>query len=183
MILPISKIAGEGKTPPGALRQTSIDVTEFGQELHAVVESLIETLLFYHSVGLSAPQIGSNLNIFVMGTGAGSPNRRAVRVIINPKTLTEAGEDAGTPNERLETCLSVPGVLGLVTRCHEVDFVYWDESGKRHRASLSGGEARIYQHEADHLRGVLFVDKAKAFYPVGHHFVETHQMLRAAGRD
>jgi peptide deformylase len=106
-----------------------------------------------------------------------------VRVVINPKTLTETGEDTGTPNEKLEGCLSVPGVLGLVTRRHDVDFVYWDESGKRHRESLSGREARIYQHEKDHLLGVLFVDKAKAFYPVGHHFAETHQKVSAAGRD
>jgi peptide deformylase len=183
MILPILKIAGEDRTPLVALRQTSIDVTEFDEELHRIVEGLIETLLFYHSVGLSAPQIGRNLSIFVMRTGADSPNNRAVRVVINPKTLTEAGEDTGTPNEKLEGCLSVPGVLGLVTRCHEVDFVYWDESGKRHRESLSGREARIYQHEKDHLLGVLFVDKAKAFYPVGHRFAETYQMVRAAGRD
>jgi peptide deformylase len=177
------KIASEDEAPLVALRQTSIDVTEFNQELQGIVESMIETLLLYHSVGLSAPQIGRNLSLFVMRSGAGSPHNRAVRVVINPKTLTEAGEDAGTPNEKLEGCLSVPGVLGLVTRCHEVDFVYWDESGKHHRESLSGREARIYQHEGDHLRGVLFVDKAKAFYPIGHRFVETHRMLRSAGRD
>jgi peptide deformylase len=183
MILPILKIAGEDKTPLVALRQTSIDVTEFNEELHRIVESLIETLLFYNSLGLSAPQIGRNLSVFVMRTRTDSPSNAAVRVVINPKTLAEAGEAAVTPNERLESCLSVPGVLGLVTRCHEVDFVYWDEGGKRHSESLSGREARIYQHERDHLRGVLFVDKAEAFYPVGHHFAETHQMLRAAGRD
>jgi peptide deformylase len=183
MILPIVKIAGDGQTPVLALRQTSIDVTEFNHELHRIVESMIETLLFYHSVGLSAPQIGRNLSVFVMRVPTDSPDHPAVRVVINPKTLTEAGEDVSTPNEKLEGCLSVPGVLGSVTRCHEVDFVYWDESGKRHRESLSGREARIYQHEKDHLLGVLFVDKAKAFYPVGHRFAETYQMVRAAGRD
>jgi peptide deformylase len=183
MILPILKISDEDKAPSAGLRQTSIDVTEFNEELERIVESMIETLLLYHAGGLSAPQIGRNLNLFVMRTGAGSQNNRTVRVVINPKTLTEAGEDIGTPNEKLEGCLSVPGVLGLVTRCHEVDFVYCDESGKHHRESLSGREARIYQHEGDHLRGVLFVDKAKAFYPIGHRFAETDRMLRAAGRD
>ena len=161
MILPILKIASEDEAPLVALRQTSIDVTEFNQELQGIVESMIETLLLYHSVGLSAPQIGRNLSLFVMRSGAGSPHNRAVRVVINPKTLTEAGEDAGTPNEKLEGCLSVPGVLGLVTRCHEVDFVYWDESGKHHRESLSGREARIYQHEGDHPVSYTHLDVYK----------------------
>jgi peptide deformylase len=181
MIFPILKITDEDRTPLVALRQSCIDVTEFNRELQEIVEGMIQTLLRSNGVGLSAPQIGRNLNLFVMRAHPDPPDRRQVRVIINPKTIAEVGEDVSTPNEKLEGCLSIPGVLGLVTRRHEVDFVYWDENGQRHRDSLGGMDARIYQHEGDHLCGVLLVDKAEAFYPTGHHFAEAHRTQTAAG--
>jgi peptide deformylase len=181
MILPILKIANKEETPLMVLRQTSADVTEFNEELRRIVAGMIETLLFHHGVGLSAPQIGRNLNLFVMRKRRNASKKPAVRVVINPKTLAEKGEDAGTANERLEGCLSIPGVLGSVIRCHEVDFVYRDENGRRHKESLRGMEARVYQHEGDHLCGVLFVDKAKAYYPVGHRFVDGPRTLTASG--
>jgi peptide deformylase len=101
-----------------------------------------------------------------MRTHAGIVNRnREVRVVINPETIIEAGEDVSTVNEKIEGCLSIPaGVTGWVTRCHEVRCVYWDENGCRHDESLKGMETRIYQHERDHLDGVLFVDRAEQFF-------------------
>ncbi|MGA3095040.1 MAG: peptide deformylase [Bryobacteraceae bacterium] len=82
--------------------------------------------------------MGRNLNLFVMRTHAGIVNRnREVRVVINPETIIEAGEDVSTVNEKIEGCLSIPaGVTGWVTRCHEVRCVYWDENGHRHDESL-----------------------------------------------
>jgi peptide deformylase len=165
MVLPILKITGEERKKLAVLRQVSVDVTEFNDDLRELVASIIETLFAAGGVGLAAPQIGRNLNLFGMRTLEGIENdTREVRVVINPQTVTEIGEDLGTPDEKIESCLSIPGVLGRVTRCHEVGCVYWDEQGKRHGESLKGMEARIYQHERDHLNGVLFVDKADKFY-------------------
>jgi peptide deformylase len=161
MILPILKLTGEDRKPLVALRQTAVDVTEFDAALRKLVASMIETMLAANGVGLAALQIGKNLNLFVM---RGGNDNREVRVVINPKTITEAGEDVSTANEKIESCLSIPGILGRVTRCHEVRCVYWDEKGHRHDESLKGMDARIYQHERDHLVGKLFVDLADKFY-------------------
>jgi peptide deformylase len=165
MVLPILKLTGEDRKPLVVLRQTSVDVMDFNEELRKLVASMIETLLAAGGVGLAAPQIGRNLNLFVMQAHAGNvKSNREVRVVINPKTIVKAGEDIGRANEKIESCLSIPGVLGRVTRCHEVRCVYWDEDGHRHDESLKGMEARIYQHERDHLVGKLFVDLADKFY-------------------
>lgn len=182
MVLPILTITGEERGPLIALRRVSLDVTEFSEELRELVASMVETMFGANGVALAAPQIGRNLNLFVMRTHAGIVNgNREVRVVINPSTVNEIGEDVSTPNERLEGCLSIPGVLGRVTRCHEVNFVYLDENGRSGRESLQGAEARIYQHELDHLFGVLFVDRAEAFYPAGHREKEALRTLGASG--
>ena len=161
MILPVLKLTGEDRKPLIALRQTAVDVTEFDAELRKLVASMIETMLAANGVGLAAPQIGRNLNLFVM---RGGNDNREMRVVINPKTIIEVGEDVSTANEKIESCLSIPGILGRVTRCHEVRCVYWDENGHQHEESLKGMDARIYQHERDHLVGKLFVDLADKFY-------------------
>ena len=161
MILPVLKLTGEDRKPLIALRRTAVDVTEFDAELRKLVASMIETMLAANGVGLAAPQIGRNLNLFVM---RGGNDNREMRVVINPKTIIEVGEDVSTANEKIESCLSIPGILGRVTRCHEVRCVYWDENGHRHEESLKGMDARIYQHERDHLVGKLFVDLADKFY-------------------
>jgi len=164
MILPILKISGEERTALVALRQTAVDVTEFDDELRNLVASMIETMFDAKGVGLAAPQIGRNLNLFVMRRHTGMvKSNREVRVVINPTTITEIGEDVSTANEKIESCLSIPGILGRVTRCHEVRCIYWDENGHQHNESLKGMESRIYQHERDHLVGKLFVDLADQF--------------------
>jgi|SRR5580692_54116 peptide deformylase len=165
MILPILKITGEDSKPLVVLRQTSAEVTDFNDELRRLVASMIETLLATDGFGLSAPQVGRHLNLFVMRTHAGIMNRnREVRVVINPDTIVEVGEDVSTAEEKIESCLSIPGVVGRVARWHEVRCVYRDENGRSHNQSLKGMDARIYQHERDHLVGKLFVDLANEFY-------------------
>ena len=162
-ILPILELPDRRNL--AVLRQTSVDVTDFNEELRELVASMIEAMFAANGVGLAAPQIGRNLNLFVMRTHAGIVNdTREVRVVVNPKTIIEAGEDVGTPDERLERCLSIPGILGRVTRFREVACVYWDEDGLCYSDALKGMEARIYQHERDHLLGKLFVDLADKFY-------------------
>ena len=165
MILPILKLTGEDRKSLAFLRRTSVDVTDFNDELRELVASMIETLFAANGVGLAAPQIGRNLNLFVMRKQAGIVNdNREVRVVINPNTIIEVGEDVSTDNEKIESCLSIPGVTGRVTRFHEIRCVYWDEKGHRHDESLKGTESRIYQHERDHLVGKLFVDLADKFF-------------------
>lgn len=161
MILPILKITGEDRKPLQALRQASVDVTEFNEDLRQTVGSMVDTLFVARGLGLSAPQIGRNLNLLVMRTHAGIVNdNREVRVAVNPMVV-EAGERVST---QIEDCLSIPGISGRVTRFHQVGCVYQDEYGQRHEESLEDLEARIFQHEIDHLLGKLFVDLADEFY-------------------
>jgi peptide deformylase len=160
-ILPILKITGEDRKPLEGLRQASVDVTEFNEDLRQTVGSMIDTLFAARGLGLAAPQIGRNLNLFVMRTHAGIVNdNREVRVAVNP-TVIETGERVST---QIEHCLSIPGISGRVTRFHQVGCVYRDEYGQRHEESLEDMEARIFQHEIDHLLGKLFVDLADKFY-------------------
>jgi peptide deformylase len=161
MMFPILRITGEDRKPLAVLRQTSYDVTEFNEELREIVASMIETLFAANGVGLAAPQIGKPLNLFVMRTHDGIVNgNHEVRVVINP-TVIEVNESVGT---QVESCLSIPGISGRVTRFHGIGCVYWDENGQRRAESLEDVEARIYQHEFDHLLGKLFVDLADEFY-------------------
>jgi peptide deformylase len=161
MMFPILRITGEDRKPLAVLRQTSYDVTEFNEDLREIVASMIETLFAANGVGLAAPQIGKPLNLFVMRTHDGIVNgNHEVRVVINP-TVIEVNESVGT---QVESCLSIPGISGRVTRFHEIGCVYWDENGQRRAESLEDVEARIYQHEFDHLLGKLFVDLADKFY-------------------
>jgi peptide deformylase len=161
MVLPILRITGEDRKPLAVLRQTSYAVTEFNEELRKTVASMVETLFAANGVGLAAPQVGKPLNLFVMRMPGGIVNgNHEVRVVINP-TVIEVSESVGT---QVESCLSIPGISGRVTRFHEIGCVYWDENGQRHEESLEDLEARVYQHEFDHLLGTLFVDLADEFY-------------------
>jgi peptide deformylase len=181
MILPILKITGEDRNPLVILRQTCVDVKDFNEDLGKLVSDIVETMFASNGVGLSAPQIGRSLNLFVMRTHDGIRNNtREVRVVINPavgdkdkdqddskglRTVwTGAPSRSSSLNDTFEGCLSVPDILGRVTRFHEVACAYWDESGQRHEESLKGMQGRMYQHERDHLHGILFVDRADRFY-------------------
>lgn len=102
-------------------------------------------------VGLAAPQIGRNIRVFVVNTKEGP------KAIINPRftsksLIKEWGE---------EGCLSVPGKYGQVKRHKKIVCEYYDENGEKKVEDAKGLLARIFQHENDHLDGVLFIDKAK----------------------
>ena len=80
-------------------------------------------------------------------------------ILINP-TSTMSGETYTD----IEGCLSIPGLLGRVNRYKQLACAYQDTEGKAQISSLDGLPARIFQHELDHLSGVLFVDRAEKFY-------------------
>lgn len=124
-----------------------------------LLQDMYDTMSAYNGVGLAAPQIGVNLRFFVKGFEENSryPEQSAVsrEVVINPQIrfLTEKTEDFW------EGCLSIPGMHGLVRRPNRIAVEYWDEELRQHRRELSGFEAIVFQHEFDHLDGVLYVDR------------------------
>lgn len=129
-------------------------------DVKALIEALIETMDICGGVGLAAPQVGACSRIFVMREPiehdrGESDELGDVTVFINPQ-LSDASEEEWTESEG---CLSIPGLEGQVSRPHKVLVTYMDELGKQHSRQVGGWEARVIQHEYDHLNGVLFIDR------------------------
>lgn len=107
-------------------------------------------------VGIAAPQVGNSIRMFIM---APSPNPRypdaptmPPTAIINPEIVQASAE----MEKGWEGCLSVPGFRGLVPRHLEIQVTYWDRFGQTHSVHFTGFLARLFQHEFDHLEGILY---------------------------
>jgi peptide deformylase len=126
-----------------------------GQQL---VADLIDTMRDAHGVGLAAPQVGVELQVFVYEV-QGSAEAAAVplRVVVNPMLTPLAGELVYD----WEGCLSIPGLRGLVPRHPQVRVQGLDRDGAPVDFLANGFEARIVQHEFDHLNGVVFLDRMR----------------------
>lgn len=128
-----------------------------GGELRRLIADMKETLQCEGGSGLAAPQVGRALRLVVYRVPGrhlktAHPGSNDMRVLVNP-TITPLGE---TKEPGWEACLSLPGLVGEVWRYKQVSCRYYDESGKLHTQEASGFEARILQHECDHLDGVLY---------------------------
>lgn len=155
--------------PSEILRAKSVDVS-VDRKLISFVETLGETLVKHENpkgVGLSAPQIGKNWNVFVTLLPP-DLNEEAVpadlRTFINPKIISVSnemtfGEDKEEPI--LEGCLSIPDIYGPVPRHQWIEMEYdviAPEGFRKEQEKFEGFFARVVQHEYDHLQGVLFTD-------------------------
>lgn len=125
-------------------------------KVQEVAQEMIEIMKKNGGIGLSAPQVGISWSIFVT---ANPRNLERGVVWINPNVKTVGGH--GFKSE-FEGCLSIPGVQHRVRRAKVVRIKGYDEDGKYiERLSSSPMLARIWQHEYDHLNGVLIIDKGK----------------------
>ena len=144
--------------PDPRLRQPAQPVEGFGGELAELVGHLWDTLRAGPpgSVGLAAPQVGHALRVALVDCGAARrpvPNHGPL-VLVNPEILSWEGLAVGR-----EGCLSVPDLTGRVVRAEAVEVEALDERGRRRRYRFRGFEARVVQHEVDHLDGLLFLDR------------------------
>jgi peptide deformylase len=130
-----------------------------------LLAAMRESMLAAPGVGLAAPQIGLGLRIAVIEDDADLPeevttaiDRRPLpyQVIINPAYTPLDGETV----EHYEGCLSVPGYRAVVARATRVRLTYLDDQLETREQEFSGWQARIVQHETDHLNGILYLDKA-----------------------
>lgn len=113
-------------------------------------------------VGIAAPQVGKSIRLFIM---APKPNPRYpdaptmdTTAIINPEIISQSQE----MEKGYEGCLSVPGFRGLVPRSVEIEVTYFDRHGIFHHTNFTGFLARLFQHEFDHLEGVLYPTRMEA---------------------
>jgi len=140
--------------PNKILRQKSTDVNPEDIQSPKIKELLLDmekTMLEKDGVGLAAPQIGKNLNIIVIN------NRKKTLFIINPKITKRSFSRISDE----EGCLSIPNTYGDVLRNKKINVTYLDENNKKQKINASDLLARIFQHEIDHIYGILFTDKAK----------------------
>lgn len=136
-------------------RSVEVDPKAIGTyEFQAYLEVLINTLKAeINGIGLASPQIGRNERIIVVTQG-----RKPV-VFINPAIIKKS--ETTTIDE--EGCLSVPDVWGMVERAKKISVAALDRHGRQVELDCKGLEAVIFQHEIDHLDGVLFIDKVKEY--------------------
>ena len=141
------------------LHQQAQQVTKFDQELIELVHDMFETMQNAPGVGLAAPQVGVALRMFVYDYPDDDNNHRR-GVVINP-TITIGPVSEEEPDEELhsEGCLSVPGERFLLQRADWAIIEGVDLEQKPIRIEAEGWFARIFQHEFDHLEGVIYVDK------------------------
>lgn len=128
-------------------------------QLQSLIDDLLATAAAKNGVGIAAPQIAQGLQLFIV---ASRPNPRYPQApameptaMINPQLLSHSDEQV----QGWEGCLSVPGQRGLVPRYREIEVEYLDRYGQDHRQHLQGFVARIFQHEYDHLQGIVFLDR------------------------
>jgi peptide deformylase len=124
------------------------------------IDDLIETKRAAHGAGLAANQVGDTRRIAVVEVEEGNPRYPykppyPLTVLVNPRVVSESKELI----EINEGCLSVPGLRGTVARHAEVEVEYEDRDGRPQRVAVAGLSAGTFQHEIDHLDGVLFLDR------------------------
>jgi peptide deformylase len=144
--------------PEPVLRKKARKVTDFGPELQALVDDMVETMRNAPGVGLAAPQVASPVRVIVVEFGDEENEEIPPKLytMVNPEILRVSEETVvGT-----EGCLSIPGFVGDVERLDQITIKGQNRFGKTIRVKASGWLARIFQHEIDHLNGVLFTDRA-----------------------
>jgi peptide deformylase len=125
-----------------------------------LIDDMLETMAEYHGAGLAAPQVHEELRLFVAALGGGEEDADAEPlVLINPE-ITPVGREIV---EDWEGCLSIPDIRGRVPRAREVTVRALDRKGERVELRASDFPARVLQHEADHLDGILFFDRMRSF--------------------
>lgn len=128
-----------------------------GAAIQKLIDDMIDTMTEYHGVGLAAPQVHEGVRLFVAALDAGEDGDEESEpiAIINPEVV-RVGSDVV---EDWEGCLSIPDIRGRVPRAREIKVRAFDRTGGRIELSAHDFPARVIQHEADHLDGVLFFDR------------------------
>lgn len=165
--------------PGPVLRRGGKKVESFGPELTRLAEQMLETMYSSKGVGLAAPQVGFELDLLVFNPSGDPADKSGERVLVNPELLERKGKEFGE-----EGCLSFPGLYADVERAVTVAVRFQDLQGAVHEERLTDFDARIVQHEIDHLRGVLFVDRLSSVEKlrVRTHLKEMEERVPASSR-
>ncbi len=136
--------------PNPVLRKKSKAVKRVTPETVRLIDDMIETMHAAPGVGLAAPQVGESVRVIVADIGEGPIP------LVNPRIVEKSGKQTFT-----EGCLCLPGVEAPVERASHVSVTGLDRSGKRTRVAAQGLLATVFQHEIDHLDGLVFIDRVE----------------------
>jgi peptide deformylase len=144
--------------PHPTLRRKAHKVTDFGPEIQTLVDDMVETMRQAPGVGLAATQIDVSLRVIVVEYGSEEDEEapKKLYAVINPEITRSSPETVLGP----EGCLSVLGIVGEVERNEAVTVKGLSRRGQPITIKAKGWLARIFQHEIDHLDGIVFVDRA-----------------------
>jgi peptide deformylase len=148
--------------PEAVLRRKARAVTKVDKNLQTLIDDMIETMRQAPGVGLAAPQIGLSERIIVIEYFEREEDEenedapRKVWAVLNPEIVKSSEETV----MGIEGCLSVPGLVGEVERHATIQVKGLNRHGKPTKIKAQGWLARIFQHEIDHLNGVIFTDRA-----------------------
>lgn len=138
------------------------------KEIQELINVMRKTMRAAKGIGLSANQIGIDMQLFVAELPSQSGNKSASRQSGAPKFYAVFNPNLSKPSIKKsvteEGCLSVPGIWGDVERPEKITLAGFDKYGKEIKIKAIGLLARIFQHETDHLNGTLFIDKATSLH-------------------
>lgn len=145
------------KEPDEVLHQVAKEVKKITPNVQKLLTDMADTMYDAEGVGLAAPQIGILKRVIVVDVG----DEHGLIELINPEIVSSEGEQFGS-----EGCLSIPGYRGEVRRALTVTVKGLDRNGKEVTYTGSDLLARAFQHEIDHLNGVLYTDIAERVYEI-----------------
>lgn len=143
------------KEPDEVLHKKAKEVTKITPNVQKLMTDMAETMYDAEGVGLAAPQVGILKRIIVIDAG----DENGLIAMINPEIVAKDGEQFG-----IEGCLSIPGLNGDVRRAMTVTVKGLNRDGEEYIVTGSELLARAFQHEIDHLDGILFTDVADRVY-------------------
>lgn len=152
------------KHPNDILRRKAQPVETVDDEVRRLLDDMVETMRAAPGVGLAGPQVNVPLRVIVVEYGEepdedenSKPVEKQLFTLVNPEITRESAET----ETATEGCLSIPGLVGDVKRAEAVTVKALNRRGQPVKIKASGWLARIFQHEIDHLNGVLFIDRAE----------------------
>jgi peptide deformylase len=140
--------------PHPALRWKSKAVVRIDVDLKQMVRAMFDLMYATNGIGLAANQVAMPLRLFIMNATGSAAESAAEQVFLNPEIVRRKGSV-----EAEEGCLSLPGLYGQVRRSEKIVVNAFDLEGREFEMDLEDLEARVVQHENDHIDGVLFIDR------------------------
>ena len=167
--------------PDDVLHTKAKPVTDFGDELQQLIDDMVETMRDAPGVGLAGPQVNQLQRVIVVEFGDEEDEEipPTLYTLVNPEISKKSKETVFG----MEGCLSIPELLGDVERSVSVTVKAQDRHGRVTKIKASGWLARIFQHEIDHLNGVLFTDRTDDVYRLEDIIAAQEEAEKAAALD